>query len=144
MSGYFHENFGPQLCQISNKGLNCLALMAQIGQVGSFDLPRAFTQKNFLKVLLQAKVLDKEFKIDVDVWRPSQLTGSQLQVMAADKIGKLEHVRSLTTFSNLLHCVANPKKDKQRQFEFSLKRQLYKQFLQNFKRGEQLDFIDYI
>ena len=75
-----------------------------------------------MKVLLQCKVLDKDFSIETDVWRPSNLAGSQLQIMAADKIGKLEHVRSLTTFSNLIYCVANPKKDKQRQFEMSLKR----------------------
>lgn len=44
-------------------------MMAQVGQVGSFDFAKSFSQKNLLRVLLQAKVLDKDFAVDPDAWR---------------------------------------------------------------------------
>lgn len=126
MSGDFHEAFPELLSRIFNKALRCLGLMAQLGQIGQFDFAKSFMQKNFLKVLLQAKVIDSKFKIDQDVWslatRESKYRGL--------------HNESLCMFRILIREVTMPKKEIQKRLEVSLKRQLFKQFLQNFKRGE--------
>ena len=49
--------------------MRCLNMMAQIGQIGTFDFARSFLQKNFIKVILQAKVVDKNFAFETDCWR---------------------------------------------------------------------------
>lgn len=53
--------------------------MALIGPLGSFDFAKSFLQKNFLKVLLQAKVVDKDFIFDPDVWKPNKKQPSEFQ-----------------------------------------------------------------
>ena len=52
VNGYFHDTFGALLNPIIAKALRVLAMMAQIGQVGSFDFAKLFLQKNFLRVIL--------------------------------------------------------------------------------------------
>ena len=118
-------------------------MMGQIGQLGPFDFAKAFLQKNFLRVILQAKVIDKEFKIEPDVWRPPiKLEGSPYAHL--EQVGRMQHHAALGMFRALVRELSNPKKDLMKRLELNLKRQLYKQFLQNFKRGEQIDFIDYL
>lgn len=93
--------------------------------------------------MLQAKVLDKEFMIESDVWRPPiKLESSPFQHL--EQVGKLQHHAALGMFRSLVRELSNPKKDLVKRLELNLKRQLYKQFLQNFKRGEQTDFIEYL
>ena len=85
--------------------------------------------------MLQAKVVDKEFAIEVDVWRSSQSNFTQ---------GTKQHVLSCGMFRQIIQEVVTPKKELQKRLETNLKRQLYRQFLQNFKRTEDVDFFDYL
>lgn len=73
VNGSFHNTHGTVLNSIVTKALRCLNFMAQIGTVGSFDFAKLFLQRNFLRTLLQAKVIDNDLLIEFDVWkRPDQ------------------------------------------------------------------------
>ena len=55
--------------------------MASIGQVGSFDFRQAFIQKNVLKIILQAKVIDKDFNIETNnIWNTARPGAINLSV----------------------------------------------------------------
>ena len=139
VSGDFHESFSNTLNTIVNKAVRCLSQMSSIGSMGSFDFAKSFNQKNMLKLLLQAKVIDKNCSIDTEVWRPTKKPES-VSLNTHEQIGKVLQHQVLGMFRKIVCEVCNPKKDLQRRLEVMLKRQLYKQFLQNFKRGEGEDF----
>ena len=69
VKGQFHDNYGWTLNQVVIKALRCMSMMAQIGSIGSFDFSKSFVQRNCLRTLLQAKVVDSKFLMEFDVWR---------------------------------------------------------------------------
>lgn len=69
VSGPFHDSHGGSLNSIVTKALRCLNMLAQIGMLGSFDFAKLFLQRNCLRTLLQAKVMDSDYQIELDIWR---------------------------------------------------------------------------
>lgn len=100
-------------------------------------------QRNFLKVLLQAKVLDKDFLIEFHTWRFSKKPETS-PFANLEQEGRQNYSQASGMLRSIIREVCLPKKELQKRLETTLKRQLYKQFLQNFKRAEQQEFFDYL
>ena len=91
------------LIPLVNKCVKCLLTMAEVGSVGTFDFAKSFLQKNLLRLMLQAKVIDKEFLVEADVWH-LPLKNDPAKV---DFMGNQQHLSSLGYFRALVKEVSN-------------------------------------
>ena len=138
----YHDQMGAYLNQIFVKALQCLYHMASIGQIGSFDFRQSFIQKSMLKSILQAKVIDKDFKSEAsNIWFTAKLGA-----VTPHELGKSLRDRreANTALRELLRKLWFQQKDLQKYYENVIKRQLYHQFSANFKAGEQIDLQEFL